>query len=143
MRKYSILLLSIALFVGGQAWAAGLIPCGEPGNPCDLCDVFGLGVNILNFFLIPTTTNNGFAIVPTIATLLIAWGGFTFLTAGGNTQSLDKGKRILAAVVIGLVIVYASWLFVNFLFSALGVADWVGVSGFGQGTGPWQIQCGI
>lgn len=118
-----------------------IIQCGGPANPCDLCDLLALIPNIVNFLLVPTSSNKYVAIVPLIATVLTAVGGFYFLISSGSPQGQQKGRTILTAVVVGLIIVYGSWLFVNFLFQALGVAEWVGISGFGKGTGLWQIQC--
>ncbi|MDO8577298.1 MAG: hypothetical protein Q7R55_00270 [Candidatus Wildermuthbacteria bacterium] len=114
----------------------GLIQCGGLVQPvCGFCDIFVLGTNIINFFLIPTSSNNGFAIVPLIATLLLVWGGFSLVVAGGNPQAVSSARTVLTAVVIGLIIVYASWIFVNTMFQALGISQWAGLGNW------WQIQC--
>ena len=119
---FAIAFLALA-FLPFAANAAGLIPCGEPGNPCGLCHIFVLGENIINFFLIPDTSgpNKGFAIVPIVATILIIVGGFLLMTAGGNPDGFKKATAVLTAVVVGLIIIYASWMFLNALFSAIGV----------------------
>jgi hypothetical protein len=98
--------------------AARLIPCGESGNPCTLCHVFVLGGNIKNFFLLPPPLGAG--IVPIVATVLIVIGGFLLITAGGDPTRLKKASAVLTAVVVGLIIIYASGLLLNTLFIAIG-----------------------
>lgn len=127
--------LLAAILVPVFAAAENLIPCGEPGNPCDLCDVFQLGTNILNFFLLPTSFNHYAAIVPLIGAFFLVFGGFSYIIAGGNPQGVTRATTILTTTVIGLIIVYASWLFVNTIFQALGVSQWAGLGNW------WQLQC--
>jgi len=114
---FAIAFLALALLPFGTN-AAGLIPCGEPGNPCGLCHIFVLGGNIINFFLLPPPLGAG--IVPIVATVLIVIGGFLLMTAGGDPTRLGKAKSVLTAVVVGLIIIYASGLLLNTLFIAIG-----------------------
>ncbi|MDP2637256.1 MAG: hypothetical protein Q8P03_01440 [bacterium] len=140
MKTFAIIItivLGIFIIVSPAQAAGGLIPCGGPDDPCNLCDLFGLGTNIINFFLFPGSTNNGFAIVPLIASFLFVVGGFTMLTAAGSPERTGRGKTILTTTVIGLIIVYASWIFVNTIFQAMGVAEWAGLGNW------WQISCGV
>jgi len=106
---------------------AGLVPCGQLGNPCTLCDTFVLGQGILNIFLFPT--------VPIIAALLFAIGGFFLFTAAGSPQNLQRAKQIIIATVVGLLIIYGAWLFINLLLTTFGVADWTGLGTW------WEIDC--
>ena len=141
MRSFMFIAIIVVgvLAVGSLAEAAnGLIPCGGAGqDPCNLCHVFQLGTNIINFFLFPGSANSGFAIVPLIASFLFVVGGFTMLTAAGSPERTNRGKVILTTTVIGLIIVYASWIFVNTIFQAMGVAEWAGLGNW------WQISCGV
>jgi hypothetical protein len=77
-------------------------------------------------------------IVPPVATILFLVGGISFYLAAGNPEHLSKAKNIMMSAVIGLVIIYTSWIIINKTLEATGVADWVG---FGQGW--YQIQCQI
>ena len=52
-------------------------------------------MNITNYIL-------GFIAI--IATLVIIFGGVTYLTAGGNEDNVAKAKQTIAAGVIGMVI---------------------------------------
>lgn len=50
-----------------------------------------------------------------IAVVMIIIGGFTWLTAGGNEEKVDKAKKIISAAVIGLIIVLLAWAIVIFV----------------------------
>ncbi len=95
----------------------GLVPCG-PGTGkehCELCDLFQLIVNVIEFFLI--------TIVPPIAALFFIWGGITFYTAMGEPDKVTKGRKILTSVAIGVVIVYGAHILVTSFLGAVGVID--------------------
>ncbi len=107
-----LFLFLLPLFAGAQ----GLVPCGGPGqNPCGLCDLFQLFVNVINFLL--------FTLVPPLAAILFVFGGFTFYVAGGNPDNVKKGQSILKSVVIGLVIIYSAHFAVSMVLNALNVVD--------------------
>ncbi len=63
-------------------------------------------VNILNLVL---------GLLSLIAVIMIIIGGFTWLTAGGNEEKVDKAKKIISAAVIGLIIVLLAWAVVIFV----------------------------
>ena len=116
--------------VSCPATTTGLVPCGGTGQPaCNLCHIFQLIKNILDVFLFP--------IIPIIAALLFAIGGFLLFAAAGNPQNLGRAKTIIFATIIGLLIVYGSFLFVGFLLQAMGVAGWTGLGTW------WQITCAL
>jgi len=147
---------------------AGIVQCGagkddpttnvNESKPCEFCDIFKLINNIVIFFLFPSDEiNNGFAVVPLLATLFILIGGFYILIAGGSPVevfkdtgakgsplALKQGKAILGAVVTGLLIVYIAWVVVMSILSFLGVAAWTGLTdnpATPEIEGWWQIQC--
>ncbi len=121
---------------GWQKISATEIAKTEPS--CNFCQFFKLGENVTNFFLFPTRDlNGGFAVVPLVAGLLFAVGGIYLLLGAGNPSFYEKGRKTLYAVVIGLVIVYAAWVFVNTFLMFLGVAEWTGLGRW------WEISCGI
>lgn len=49
---------------------------------------------------------------------ILVWGGYTWLTAGGNEQQIDKAKAIIRSAVIGLVIIILSWSVIQFVLHA-------------------------
>lgn len=105
-----------------------LIPCGlsvdDPDSAtietasCTFCHFFKLIQNVYNFLV--------FVIVPPIAVLLVAIGGFFWLSSGGSEARAKTALNILIAVLWGLVIVYVSWLVISFAISL--IANPAGVS---------------
>lgn len=120
----SAFLLSLLLFPAVSF--AGLVPCG-PGttNPdgtptnrpyCTLCDFFKMIGYVFDFIIK--------IIVPSLAALMVAVGGFFYITAffgEGGANAIGKGGAVLKATVIGLLIAYGSWLIVHTVFFTLGV----------------------
>lgn len=98
-----------------------LIPCGteietadgktEIKNPCTFCHFFVLIQNIYNFLI--------FIIVPPVAVVMIAIGGFFWLTAAGSPGRVQTGHRIILSVLAGLVIMYVAWLVISFGISLI------------------------
>jgi len=131
MQKLLFILFALVVLISlfpAAADAQGLVPCGGEGQaPCSLCHTFVLGSNILNVFLFP--------IVPIIAAFLIAVAGFFLFTAAGSLQGIQRARQVATATVVGLVIIYGAWLFINLLLSTLGVTIWSGVGSW------WEIDC--
>jgi uncharacterized membrane protein len=66
--------------------------------------------NILNFALKIT--------IP-LGVLMIALGGFMLLTAGGDQKRVDAGRKAIIAAVVGIAIVFGSWLIYGTVYQAL------------------------
>ncbi len=58
-------------------------------------------------------------IVAYIAVFFILYGGFMYLTGGGNPSQLEKAKKSITNAVIGLVIAMASVGIINFIFGII------------------------
>jgi hypothetical protein len=52
-----------------------------------------------------------------LAVIMILIGGFKWMTAGGNEDSVAEAKKIIIAAVIGLLIILASWAITNFVIT--------------------------
>lgn len=71
-----------------------------------------------------------------IAVLIVLYGGFTWMTAGGNAEKVERAKKILINGVIGLTVIFLSWAITAFVLNALTQATGVGTgTGDGDGTG--------
>ncbi|MGI6314495.1 MAG: IPT/TIG domain-containing protein [Patescibacteria group bacterium] len=57
-----------------------------------------------------------------IAVIVVIYGGFVYLTSGGEEDKIAKGKKILINGVIGLVIILMSFIIVQFLLNKLSEA---------------------
>jgi len=52
-----------------------------------------------------------------IAVIMILWGGFMWMTAGGNEDKVATAKKIITAAVIGLIVILLAWAIVTFVVS--------------------------
>ena len=54
-----------------------------------------------------------------IAIIIILWGGFRWMTAGGNEEKVGEAKKIISAGIIGLVIIFTAYAIATFVISQL------------------------
>lgn len=50
---------------------------------------------------------------------MLVYGGFTYMTSGGNEEQAGMGKKVIAAGIIGLVIVLSAYAISNFVITQL------------------------
>ena len=81
----------------------------------------GLGDNDLL-----TTVNNIIKVLlgllGILAVLLILWGGFIWMTAAGDTDKVEKAKKLIISGIIGLVIIFAAYAIAQFVITNLATA---------------------
>jgi hypothetical protein len=53
--------------------------------------------------------------------ILIMYGGFTWMTSGGNEIKVLKAKKILTEAIIGLIIILSAYSITYFVFHAIQV----------------------
>lgn len=58
-------------------------------------------------------------LVGVIALAVILYGGFRWMTAGGNEETVGEAKKIITAGVIGLIIVVMAWAVVSFVITTV------------------------
>ena len=128
--KKIVLIVFLGLFflIFNSVQAAGLVPCGGPGEDvCTLCHFFVMLDNIIDFLL--------FRVVPVLGALMIAIGGVMYIISQGKPEMLSRVKNLFTAIIIGLVIIYGAWLIVNLFLTTIGVAEWTGLGTW------WEISC--
>ncbi len=59
-------------------------------------------------------------IVGSLALIMFVYGGFIWMTASGNEQSVTKGKNIIMWAALGLVVIFSSYALVKFVIGAIG-----------------------
>lgn len=84
--------------------------CGQ----CDIADFFIVGNTVVKLIL---------GLSGSVMLLMVIYGGFLWLTSGGNSSQVDKGKSVLTGALIGLVIVFLAYTAVQFILAALGVPN--------------------
>jgi len=67
---------------------------------CTACDILVVFINVANVIL---------AVLGGLATVFFLYGAGTLMLSGGNQQSIEKGKTIIKSVIVGTLIVLASW----------------------------------
>ena len=69
-----------------------------------------------NIYELSTTIiNAALSFIGIIALAYIIYGGYLWMTAGGNEEKVEKSKEILIAASIGMAIVLAALAIVNFV----------------------------
>ncbi|MFA6255208.1 MAG: pilin [Patescibacteria group bacterium] len=54
-----------------------------------------------------------------LAIVIILWGGFRWLTSGGNEEKVGEAKKIITAGIIGLVIIFTAYAIATFVINQL------------------------
>jgi len=101
--------MSILSILINTVFAQGLVPDCLP-EECDWEDFGELLRNLLSF---------GLRIVIPIAGLVIAYGGFLYLTAAGNEKKIKAGTAAIIGAIWGVVIVYGSYLIITLVLRTL------------------------
>jgi hypothetical protein len=97
--------------------------CNNLAGGCTLCDGIKVTQNIIQML---------FELAIPVATAMIAWGAFVFMTAGGSDERVKKGRQIMTSAVIGLVVVLGAWIIINTMLHLLT----------GQANFPWNtVRC--
>ncbi|MFH0779475.1 MAG: LamG-like jellyroll fold domain-containing protein [Parcubacteria group bacterium] len=63
-----------------------------------------------------------------IAICLVLYGGFLYMTSGGNQEQVTKAKKVLIDAVIGLIIIFSAYAIASYVINKLGAAT--GAAGF-------------
>lgn len=58
--------------------------------------------------------------VGAIALFMLVWGGIVWMTSGGNADRLKKGKDTILWTILGLIIIFLSYVILNFVFKLIG-----------------------
>lgn len=77
-----------------------------------------------------------FGLLGVIVVLLIIYGGFIWMTAGGDPDKVNKAKKIIYNAIIGLVIIFAAFAITTWLMGIFGRGGGGGIPGGGIPGGP-------
>jgi hypothetical protein len=76
--------------------------------------------------IITNTSQIILGVIGSVTLLMFVYGGIMFLISGGSSEKVTKAKGILVAAVIGLIIVFSSYLIIKFVLGAIGRDDFTG-----------------
>jgi len=106
-------------------------------GPCTICDLVTLFQTLVN-------KANAYFALP-LAALMLGYGGFLMVLSGfqgGNASLYKKGTTVLTNAVIGILIIFCSWIAIDTLLKTIGAYQHaVTVSPLSK-FGPWHvIEC--
>ncbi len=104
---YPFLFLLLFLAPGAVLAAPATIPLP---NPLGTTNILDLGARLIQA---------GLGIAGSLALLFFIYGGFLWLTSGGSPDKIKKGRDVFLWSVVGLVIIFSSYMMVDFVIKAL------------------------
>lgn len=107
--RFQSIIIGLSMLLPGVAMAqltGAPVPPGTARG--DLASVI---LNIINYVL---------AIVGVIALAYLIYGGFRYITSGGNETIIEEAKGTIINAVIGIVIIGVAAALVNFVVRAVG-----------------------
>ncbi|MBU1202588.1 pilin [Patescibacteria group bacterium] len=54
-----------------------------------------------------------------LALFFLVWGGILWMTSSGNSERVKKGKDSIVWAILGLVVIFLSYIVINFVFDIL------------------------
>ena len=92
---------------------AALVTCGNSGGAqCTIGDFFTMLGKIYDFIVKDIATP--------LAIIAITIGGIMMMISAGNPNLMATGKKIFWSAVIGLALVFCSWLIINTVLTMIG-----------------------
>lgn len=98
--------------------------CIDSGS-CQLNDFINIAINVSRIVL---------GITGSLALLFFIYGGIMFLISSGSSEKVTQAKQIIIGAVVGLVIVFTSFMIIQFVFTALDIKN---VQGGKWATSGW------
>ena len=106
----------------GPAPSAGSDPCAGPPQT-ELCpDGQSQCIKLCNPLkgdttdikvILGTIIKVALSLVGSLTLLMLVWGGFLWLTSGGNPERVKKGTQTMLWAAIGVIIVFSSYFIVR------------------------------
>ncbi len=79
-----------------------------------------LSANTLDFTqIIGSTVGRLFGVFGSLSLVVFLYGGFLWLTSGGNSDKVKQGAEAMIYAVVGIFIIFGSYAILNLLFTKL------------------------
>jgi energy-converting hydrogenase Eha subunit B len=92
--------------VGASKASSGNVDCSSSDNATT--GIGNVAAHVVNIFSI---------IVGIVAVIMIIYGGFRYITSGGDSGSVGNAKNTLIYAIVGLIIVALAQVIVHFVLS--------------------------
>ncbi|MBT4121017.1 MAG: hypothetical protein HOD54_03170 [Candidatus Magasanikbacteria bacterium] len=126
--KYKIVMTIAAVFVMGLLFVPALpvVADDDPVAPVDpfgigYADETGLGKEDVRT-TIASIINVALGLLGIVAVVIVLWGGFRWMTAGGNEEKVGEARKIIFSGVIGLAIILSAYAIARFVLMQLYTA---------------------
>ncbi len=96
----------VALLCAAFPAFAAIVSDDLKNPPNSLNSFLKLGINVANYIL---------GIVGALTLLMFVYGGVMMIISGGSADKVKKGKDIIIGSVVGLMIVFGSYLIISFV----------------------------
>lgn len=109
-------IISSSVAIGGFLSLAASAFAATPLGTCATGFSALCSLNTSNFgSLVGSLLQLIFVIAVVAALLYLVWGGFKWLTSGGDKQAVSNARDHIIASIIGLVIIFLSYFIINLL----------------------------
>ncbi len=115
MKKAIALVTPAAVFLTVTVPAFAVDACAGPYN--HLCALSSNNIGSI----VGTVIALIFAVAILVALLYLVWGGFKWLTSGGDKQAVASAREHIVAAIVGLVIIFLSYLVLNLILQFFGL----------------------
>ncbi len=141
LKYFFTIVIAFNFILPNLALAEGMVPTPQGPLPSDVqeeCSGKNCGNYTLNDFvgILGIVAKRFLQLSGSLALLAFIIGGVMLILSGGNKERVQKGQQILVAAVVGLVIVFTSWLIISFTYKALTGNSWSGSTDFPTATTP-------
>src|SRR3989338_938103 len=106
-------------------WALPFAAAAVEITPTELVIEFGTATGLGTRDIrttIASIINVALGLLGIVAVVIILAGGFTWMTAAGNEEKVDKAKKMIFAGIIGLAIILSAYAISRFVIESLVTA---------------------
>ncbi len=118
-----ILLLTFCFISFNYVFAQGIVEkpgTSDPNCPYEGCNAGNYTLNEI-VKILPKVASWILGVSGSLALLAFIVGGVMFLISAGSSERVTKAKQVIFGAVIGLAIVFASYIIIGFIFTAMDV----------------------
>ena len=106
--------IDISSYNRPAGYAGPLPDCAFTGTCRNVNDLLQLVINIGTFAL---------GIIGSLAFVFFVYGGFMMILSMGHSERVKKGKDILVAAIVGLIIAFSAYALISFILDVVGVSS--------------------
>lgn len=123
MRKIKFLLAQISffLFFTAPVFADKIDPCADRPTGSVLDSLCKPSTNLST--LVGRGIIYAFIFGAIAALFYLIWGGFKWITSGGDQKGVEGARNHIVAAIIGLIIIFLSYIILNFIVKILTGTD--------------------